>query len=48
MPFKSRLQRCDHNREAMLVESVDTAILADAETAYEILKDLKEGLPVNA
>jgi hypothetical protein len=33
------LQRCDHNREAMLVQSPDTALLADAETAYAIRQD---------
>ena len=48
LPFKSVLQRCDHNREAMLVQSVDTAILADTETAYEIRHDLKKGLSLNA
>jgi hypothetical protein len=41
VPFKVVLQRCGHNREAMLVQSVDIAILADAETAYEIRQDLK-------
>jgi hypothetical protein len=48
VPFKSRLQRCDHNREAMLVQSVDTALLADVETAYEIRQDLKKGFSLNA
>jgi hypothetical protein len=47
-PFKGLLQRCDHNREAMLLQSVDTAILADAETAYEIRQDLKKGLSLDA
>jgi hypothetical protein len=46
--FKGQLQRCDHNREAMLVKSVDTAILADAETACEIHQDLKKGLSLDA
>ena len=48
--FKGVLQRCDHNREAMLVQSVDTAILADAETetAYAIRQDLKKGLWLEA
>jgi predicted amidohydrolase len=41
VPFKGPVQRCDHNREAMLVQSLDTAILADAETAYQIRQDLK-------
>ena len=48
VPFKGVLQRCDHNREAMLVQSVDTALLADAETAYEIRQDLKKGLSLDA
>ena len=43
VPFKGVLQRCDHNRKAMLLQSVHTAILADAETAYAIRQDLKEG-----
>jgi hypothetical protein len=42
--FKGVLQRCDHNREAVLVQWVHTAILADAETAYAIRQDLKKGL----
>ena len=48
VPFKGVLQRCDHNREAMLVQSVDPAILADAETAYAIHQDLKKGLSFDA
>jgi hypothetical protein len=40
VPFKSVLQRCDHNREAMLLQSVETTLLADAETAYAIRQDL--------
>jgi hypothetical protein len=32
----------------MLVQSVDTAILADPETAYAIRQDLKRGLSLNA
>lgn len=44
VPFKGALQLCDHNREEMFVQSVDTAILADAETAYEIRSDLRKGL----
>ena len=48
MPFKGASQRCDHNREAMLVQSVDTALLADVETAYEIRQDLKKGFSLNA
>ena len=39
---------CDHNREAMFLQSVDTAILADAETAYAIRQDLKKGLALDA
>ena len=48
VPFQGVLQRCDHNHEAMLVQSVDTAILADAETAYAIGQDLKKGLSLDA
>jgi predicted amidohydrolase len=46
VPFKGALQHCDHNREEMFVQSVDTAILADAETAYAIRRDLKTRLPL--
>jgi hypothetical protein len=48
VPFKGVLQRCDHNREAMFVQSVDTTILADAETACAIRQDLKKGLSLDA
>ena len=48
VPFKGVLLRCNHNREAMPVQSVDTAILADAETAYAIRQDLKKGLSLDA
>jgi predicted amidohydrolase len=44
VPFKGALQLCPHNRETMFVQSVDTAILADAESAYEIHQDLKKKL----
>lgn len=44
VPFKGALQRCDHNREMMFLQTVDTAILADAEAAYEIRQDLQKGL----
>jgi predicted amidohydrolase len=44
VPFKGALQRCEHNRETMFLQSVDTAILADAEIAYEIRQDLRKGL----
>jgi predicted amidohydrolase len=43
VPFKGALQICEHNREEMFVLTVDTAILADAETAYEIRSDLRRG-----
>lgn len=46
VPFKGVLQRCEHNREEMFVQTVDTAILADAETAYAIHRDLKTRLPL--
>jgi hypothetical protein len=48
VPFKHVLQRCDYNREAMLVQSVNTTIPADAETAYSIRQDLKKGLSLDA
>jgi hypothetical protein len=35
------LERCGHNREAMLIQSVDIALLAYAETAYAIRQDSK-------
>ena len=41
VPFKGVLQMLDHNREAMFIQQVDTAILHDAETSYEIRNDLK-------
>lgn len=44
VPFKGALQRCDHNHETMFVQSVDTALLAEAEVAYEIRRDLRKGL----
>lgn len=44
VPFKGTLQRCEHNREAMFVQVVDTAILAEAETSYAIRRDLKKKL----
>ena len=44
VPFKGALQRCDHNHEAMFVQSVDTALLAEAEVAYEIRRDLHKRL----
>jgi predicted amidohydrolase len=43
-PFKGPLQRCDHNRETLFVQSVDTHILQDAETSYKIRSDLEKGL----
>lgn len=44
VPFKGALYMCEHNHEEMFVQTVDTAILADAETAYEIRSDLRKGL----
>lgn len=44
VPFKGALQRCEHNRETMFVQAVNTDLLADAETAYEIRRDLRRGL----
>jgi predicted amidohydrolase len=47
-PFKGTLHICDHQRETMFIQTIDTAILADAETAYEIRRDLKRGLWLDA
>jgi predicted amidohydrolase len=44
VPFEGVLKSLSHNREAMFSQEIDTAILADAEEAYEIRKDLKKGL----
>ncbi len=44
VPFRGPLQLCTHANEAMFVQTVDTAILTDAETAYEIRQDLQKGL----
>lgn len=43
-PFLGALHLCADNQETMFVQSVDTALLADAETAYEIRRDLQKGL----
>lgn len=40
VPFKGALVALEHNRESLCVQSVDLAILADAERAYTIRKDL--------
>lgn len=44
VPFKGPLQRLEHSREAMFVQTVDTTVLADAEIVYGIRSDLKKGL----
>lgn len=44
VPFKGAVARLDHNREGLLLHTVDTAILRDAETAYEIRNDVKARL----
>jgi len=44
VPFKGALEVLDHNQEAMFIQQVDTAILHDAETAYEIRNDLQTRL----
>ena len=41
VPFKGALNSLPHNQEAMFFQEVDTAILTDAEQAYEIRKDLQ-------
>jgi hypothetical protein len=40
VPFKGVLQRCDYNRKAMIVHSVEAALFTDAETAYEMCRGL--------
>jgi predicted amidohydrolase len=44
VPFKGVLKSLSHNREAMFSQEIDTSILADAEEAYEIRKDLQKGI----
>lgn len=41
VPFKGAVSLLDHNREAMFVREIDTAILKDAEQSYEIRSDLR-------
>jgi len=43
VPFKGAIALMDHNREEMLCVQVDTAILGEAEEAYEIRSDLRKG-----
>ena len=40
VPFKGAVNLLDHNREGMFLQTVDMAILHDAEQAYEIRSDL--------
>jgi len=40
VPFKGAVKLLDHNREEMFLQTVDMAILQDAEQAYEIRSDL--------
>ncbi|MBM4032034.1 MAG: carbon-nitrogen hydrolase family protein [Planctomycetes bacterium] len=40
LPFKGAIALLGHSDEAMLLAEIDTAILAEAEAAYEIRKDL--------
>jgi predicted amidohydrolase len=44
VPFKGALALMDHNQEEMFSVLVDKDILRDAEEAYEIRKDLKQGI----
>jgi predicted amidohydrolase len=44
VPFKGVLKSLSHNREEMFSQEIDTAILAVAEEAYEIRKDLQKGV----
>lgn len=41
MPLRGAVKRLGHNREAMFVQEIDTAILRKAEKEYWIRKDLK-------
>jgi predicted amidohydrolase len=42
VPFKGALHLLSHAREEMFIQRIETSILKDAETAYEIRKDLLE------
>jgi hypothetical protein len=42
VPFKGALHLLPQAREAMFIQRIETDILRDAETAYEIRKDLLE------
>jgi predicted amidohydrolase len=44
VPFKGVLKSLCHNKEEMFSQKIDTAILADAEEAYEIRKDIQKGI----
>jgi len=44
VPFQGALSRCEHNRETLIVQTVETDLLAKAEVAYEIRQDLRKGL----
>lgn len=44
VPFKGVLKSLSHNNEEMFSQEIDTAILSDAEEAYEIRKDLQKGI----
>jgi omega-amidase len=44
VPFQGPLDIAMHNNEVMLVQEVDTAVLAIAEEAYEIRSDLRKSL----
>ena len=43
-PFLGPLDIAMHNNECMLIQEIDTSILATAEKAYEIRSDLRKGL----
>lgn len=42
IPFKGALKRLDHNREAMFIQEIDTAVLKAAEQTYGIRNELKK------
>ena len=44
VPFKGVLKLLSHNKEEMFSQEIDTTILADAEEAYEIRKDVQKSM----
>lgn len=44
VPFKGQIAALNHNKEAILVQEIDTGILKDAESAYKVRAYLKKHL----